>query len=353
MENNNTKSVPKKRLEYIDAMRGFTMILVVVSHIYLYCMKSDITTPQNLNFYLIQCRMPLFFLVSGFVFYKCMEWKLQDILSFFKKKIMVQLVSPMIFLCLYAYMTHNNLVEALCDDYKLGYWFTFTLLEYYIIYVILYRICSCFNCSPRLFDVINIIVGILLTVFRFETLVDKLPFHTVASTLGILQISYYQFFVVGTIIKRNWTRVVSLLQNPKPIMIITGAYFIINIFAFEWADIQVVSKLISLLCSYLGVCIIFAFFYSNAEHFTAKKRVGRALQYVGRRTLDVYLLHFFLLPIGLNELFPMLTQNKYPIAEFLFCLCVAIIVLACSLVISRILRLSPLLAQSLFGTKLK
>lgn len=57
----------KERIEYIDTMRGFTMLLVVYSHVRLYGLyfdDSNIVSSFNSIFLLI--RMPLFFFISGF-----------------------------------------------------------------------------------------------------------------------------------------------------------------------------------------------------------------------------------------------------------------------------------------------
>lgn len=48
-----------KRIEYIDALRGFTMILVVLSHVAIFCVGAyDV---PNYHHYLQQLRMPMFF----------------------------------------------------------------------------------------------------------------------------------------------------------------------------------------------------------------------------------------------------------------------------------------------------
>ena len=55
----------KQRIEYIDAMRGFTMILVVYSHICHFCF-GDSLLGFNAVFFLF--RLPCFFFISGWLF---------------------------------------------------------------------------------------------------------------------------------------------------------------------------------------------------------------------------------------------------------------------------------------------
>ena len=79
--------------------------------------------------------------------------------------------------------------------------------------------------------------------------------------------------------------------------------------------------------------------------------VGGTLQYIGKRTLDVYLIHIFLLPYNL-EFISVFKEHPMPVIEATVSLIIAGIIIAFSLVISNIIRLSPLLAHWLFGAKL-
>ena len=55
----------ERRISYIDAMRGFTMILVVYSHICHFCL-GDSLIGYNRIFFLF--RLPCFFFISGWLF---------------------------------------------------------------------------------------------------------------------------------------------------------------------------------------------------------------------------------------------------------------------------------------------
>ena len=91
----NTSNTPTKRLEYIDAMRGLTMLLVVYSHImYFGYSISDFTEINSFNAFIGLFRMPLFFFVSGFVLYKASQiWNLKDSAIFIAKKFKVQIIT--------------------------------------------------------------------------------------------------------------------------------------------------------------------------------------------------------------------------------------------------------------------
>ena len=74
MENNAV--VKKPRLEWLDALRGFTMILVVANHVAGMGFGEEWKHSSAIPF-LILFRMPLFFFVSGFLSYKASQiWDL-------------------------------------------------------------------------------------------------------------------------------------------------------------------------------------------------------------------------------------------------------------------------------------
>ena len=57
------------RLQYIDALRGFTMILVVFAHVETYMLSIDPNTTFISSLF-ISFRMPLFFFISGYIAFK-------------------------------------------------------------------------------------------------------------------------------------------------------------------------------------------------------------------------------------------------------------------------------------------
>lgn len=127
-----------KRIEYVDAMRGFTMILVVLSHVASLDMGLY-GAPYITSYHAFfgEFRMPLFFFVSGFVLFKSgYNWNLTNSILFLRKKFSVQIISPFIFLLASIATRELTLSDSLIDPQKSGYWFTFTLFEYYLLYII-------------------------------------------------------------------------------------------------------------------------------------------------------------------------------------------------------------------------
>ena len=115
----------KQRIAYIDAMRGFTMILVVYSHVCNYCL-GDKWMGWNDVFFLF--RLPCFFFISGWLFEQVgRQWDRVSIMSTIQHKFMVQIVPTVIFLLLLA---PPPLFISKLGATKGGYWFTFALFEF-------------------------------------------------------------------------------------------------------------------------------------------------------------------------------------------------------------------------------
>ena len=101
----------------------------------------------------------------------------------------------------------------------------------------------------------------------------------------------------------------------------------------------------------LGITIVYKFFQKHQDSFTQEKTLGKHLQYIGRRTLDIYLLHYFLLP-DLKFMGEFMGSSSTVVGLFTSII-VSLMVIAVCLVISNAIRLSPILAHYLFGAKTK
>lgn len=107
---------------------------VAVSYFGLGFDSSDTFNLQQYVF--VPLRMPLFFFVSGFLMYKAaFQWNYSNTAQFLKKKVLVQVISPLIFMVAMSLIKGSDIVSALYDPRKGGYWFTFALFEYFLIYI--------------------------------------------------------------------------------------------------------------------------------------------------------------------------------------------------------------------------
>lgn len=332
----------KQRIEYIDAMRGFTMILVVYSHICHFCL-GDSLLGFNATFFLF--RLPCFFFISGWLFEPVSRRPFRQIAH---KKFMVQIVPTFIFLLLLAPPPEFfHQLGAL----KGGYWFTFVLFEFFMIYMLSVR--CCWRWSWLVALVVS--VGSFCFASHQHYLRLTAPNGGVLSILldmaGFLSIGvwrYYLFFYIGTLVRRHFDAFVRMTNKPLVVILLIAVFFAIASTSHPASD--VLEYLRFNLGGVFGMLMVFVLFRHSAI-WLQRLRLSKPLQYVGTRTLDIYLLHYFFLP---RFLMPyaggLLAFDSQPL-EFLVILGIALVILSLTLLASYVIRLSPFLAHYLFGVK--
>lgn len=359
----NNAQLPKKRIEYIDALRGMTMILVVFSHVEL--TTFGFTTPTFINSLFMSFRMPLFFFVSGFIAYKAsIQWDLQTWFNMTKKKFFIQLIPTLIFgiIYTYAYM-HTDITDFVTNNSKLGYWFTIALLE---IFIILYTTNLClYSNNPqihrrRMLIALTVISGCL---FIIRILLKAHPtLNEVGNVLTLHHtFNYFQYFAFGYICSMYKDVFNKMLENKitsASIIILYAILFYIKIFHITplLSDTLNIYKMfdivIEVVIGYFGLLIVYNTFKTYQDSFTSEKRAGKILQFIGKRTLDIYLLHYFLLP-HLLQVGKIVQNSTNTTLEITIGVIISLIVIALCLIISSILRTSPVLTKWLFGVKQK
>lgn len=358
----NTPTIPqKKRLEWLDAMRGFTMILVVSVHVssYTYEIPLKLSSVQDL---ITLFRMPMFFFVSGFLAYKSsIQWDGKTLGSSLLKKVRVQLIPTLVFLFVYEVYKHHDYIDNFIRSFDLprknGYWFTWVLLlmfiAYYLFAFLEQKLQNSFK--QKFMTWLPITVFFILSLCLYETVFMPKQFtypkeQWADTTSFNLFAEFFCFFVLGNICRRFWKQAEKLFDSSWffPLLIVlvivcTFDFCYWHNLKFEWRNLPRTIDIIAL----LGIVLLT---FRHYEHtFSKETRIGRALQYIGTRTLDIYLIHYFFLPTipCVGEFFTYHRPNIVP--ELVVTMGTALIVIAFSCVTSAVLRTSPFLKKYLFG----
>ena len=160
-----------KRIEYIDALRGFTMLLVVTGHIYSMCFMHELFNEYNMSYnnFFELFLMPLFFFISGFVFYKSdRTWNYITIKDLFINKVRILLLSALVFFLLFCSLYQIEIFHSFIDVHKSGYWFTYVLFIFFILYTgidITIGLLGRKTAFSNLTIIISVIIGLLLYYF--------------------------------------------------------------------------------------------------------------------------------------------------------------------------------------------
>ena len=349
---------PTKRLSWLDALRGFTMILVVAYHVAQVSFHETEKTSAALPF-LVLMRMPLFFFVSGFLAYKAsFTWTIPNALKLTWKKLKVQVIPALVFMGLFVVFKMkgdiaDNFMRLLASPTKGGYWFTWVLLQMFIIYYV----CCYFgkSLSPR--KGVLLFAGWAASVFAYETLYlpKVFTYHedTFFAYSSLVQtIRYMQFFLLGNIVRRYWHQAERLFDTSWffPLVVTLAVVCCADIFQLHtlkkvWVNLPRTTAMYALLL------IVVMFFRHYQAWFEEGKRTGRFLSFIGTRTLDIYLLHFLLLP-KMPQVGAWLNANQPNfLLSIVLSVSVALVVIAFCLLASQLLRVSPFLQLYLFGKR--
>lgn len=344
-----------ERIGYIDAMRGFTMILVVYSHICSMCF-GDAWMGWNDVFFLF--RLPCFFFISGWLFeHVGRQWDTITIKQTIRHKFMVQIVPTVIFLLILA---PPPLFFSRLGATKGGYWFTFLLFIFFVLHIFLCWITK--KMPARKQEVVMLLIAILIMVasclYEANYLRHFSQMGWGTSLMGFLSFRlwrFYLFFYLGTLVKRHF---VAFIQWTNKLWLM--ALIVIGFVAIAvrpHSDDAITQYFIFSIGGILGMTLVFTLFrclytspllspYSSIFHHPSS-----ILKFVGTRTLDIYLLHYFFLPRFLLSYADKLHAYDSKLIEFLVAMLLALVVVAICLLVSYIIRLSPFLGHYLFGAK--
>ena len=120
--------------------------------------------------------------------------------------------------------------------------------------------------------------------------------------------------------------------------------------ALKWHVLRMQWAIIPLtLAKFLLLTIVFMYFRHYQQYFTKLTFMGSTLQYIGRRTLDIYLIHFLFMP-DLPHIGEFFNAHSHNFAiDTTLSIIIGLLIIGFSIVTSNILRISPFLKKWLFG----
>ena len=308
------------------------MLLVVSWHVAYY---SDIKIFPYSNFFIL-FRMPLFFFISGFILSKKYIWNLSNSIKFLSKKFLVQIIPSAIFLSIYMFVFSINTIDGARLN---GYWFAIALFEYFLIYVLF----NLFIKNEIICNTTLLIsaIFIYLTCYGSRHLLNPFIYKYV-----VINLEFFVFFIIGTITKKHFEKVKFIFDNNIIMAFVIAFMLIGSIFFLKGYFARFETRLA---LSILGIFSTFYFFMKN-DNYMDKNRIGKALRFIGRRTLDIYLLHYFFVHNSISWIKNTGIESSTLI--FMISIATSLIIIGICLLISNSLRSNVLLGKILFGAKL-
>lgn len=329
-----------KRIGYIDALRGVTMILVVFSHLY-------IPNHSVINQLFINFRMPLFFFISGLISMRVEQsWDGEALRRRLGSKARTLLLPIMFFGLLYTAVRGLSLEDFLINKHKLGFWFTLVLFEMLgIYYAVRHAV------AHRGWRLSRAVTLMLVTATAVSFLWSERWMSAALPSLLSLSclLRYLPFFAFGLFAGYHRRAFDALIDRTD---VYVGAVALFG--ALSWANIRWNGGIDVILClavGLAGIVMMYGMFRRLGHYFEDNTHVGRCLQYVGRHTLEVYVLHYFLL-IGFGaSLYPYVATSTFPLSPVVVGLPLATAIAVASLGLGRLLCCNKYIAYYALGKR--
>lgn len=344
-----TPPISGARLREFDALRGFSMFLVVFTHVFI---GFDLTGSKTvLNAILGFVRMPLFFFVSGFFAYRAVAiWNKSLLKRVLQQKFKAQIFCTVVFFALLSYTRNVDIFRWIHTGFG-GYWFTIVLFQMFLIYVSGIILSKLVRRDVTLPFMIIITVG-LLSTFYFH-LFDHIHLWTVLNCSNLCQ--FLQFFVLGLLCRKYKNTFLRFISDNKAKAILIAGFTVLTCASFNPAVLShdAINKILGIfILPYFGLLLLISLFHSSKDFFDKSGTVQNTLCLIGRRTLDIYMLHYFFLP-SIPSLHDFLAPNNMIIMQIGIGLLIASMIISVCLLLSTCLRSSSITAEWLFGVKRK
>jgi fucose 4-O-acetylase-like acetyltransferase len=278
----------RKRLEYIDLLKGIAILLVVVGHFIQY---NTYSAQSNFIYKTIYSfHMELFMFLSGYIAFKTTNIiNLDDGLKFLKKKA-VSLLLPYITWGIFYNVLHspsypldfkNILVKIFIHpgDGTLWFlWFLFFLMFFYVCFVFLNKIFNKNDHWSISFAFITIIFVILL-IIKSYSIISYIPQFT----------HHYIFFFSG-IIFSSYNSLKIFLFKQSSIILSVLFFLIVSVFPLRFFP----DKLVGIFLSFAAIHIVY-YFVTISEW---EIRIKSNLMLFGRNSLVIYATHYIFIDWG-------------------------------------------------------
>lgn len=283
-----------QRIEWIDALKGFAILIVVVGHCSADCLASN-TFPSYTNIIKIindgiySFHMPLFFTISGYVFYLSRSYEKYK-LKVLDFTIIYVVWSFLMWLSKFVMGNRINNPVTIESLFKIiyqpimVYWYLYVLIVFYLLFSV-FKIISINKSKVIAFAM----MAILVRHFNFD--------------IGIMNAVLYHmyFWVLGGYIASS--DFLSKLSASKIVLCLVICFGNIVLYFQHCAFFSIVSILKSIILATAASILLFTVFSRNI--YGAK----RLLNLFGKNVLAIYVVHCFI-TAGLRVVFKLVHLNN-------------------------------------------
>lgn len=335
----------KGRLAYLDALRGLAIFLVVYCHV----ASISLGIPEGIgstNDTVSLLHLPLFFFLSGFLMFREDRFqKLKPSWKYLVRKAGELVIPALFFVTLFALWMHRSAESILFSQFKGGYWFTFFLFLFILLYALFSLALKRFDARIRatVIMILGVCVGFAPTIT--DIVFPQWTETPLSQLLAYQNFKYFLFYAFGAWIRSRFEAFTSWAEGRNGKLVLVA----VPIFSFVLLHFRIphVHFLVEWILSISSVLLLTNVFY-GLDDMIGKCKAGRAIAFIGRRSLDIYFLHFFFLP-QLHSLGAFFSEGGRIVLEFSTISVLVLIIICICLAVSWLIRRSDILARLLFG----
>ena len=335
-------------IEYLDAIRGFAIILVVIGHaiawsytdwheicLYVSSQPSNYKIGGMVWQIIYSFHMALFFVVSGFLSGNSIVTK-QSIISKVQNKV-IRLLIP--------YFATGYLIYFVRGNW--GYWFLLALFIVSILWLFMSLLLNRINHHNSIW--IDIVV-MGMFYFLLRLLAFYIPVTGIVLNSNVLK--YFVPFCFGVLMKRH-QGLAKMVQSPYTFTVCLILFVLlfstryITDYPILYKTIEKVNFFTSVL-AILACVVVFHMFIEGVP-----QKYEKCLAYLGRNSLPIYILHI-LFVIQIHEVGCFILQQNAVTSitlQIVYSLIISAIAISLSLFTYRVLRHSALIRLLMFGEK--
>lgn len=332
-----------ERVGYIDAIRGFAILVVVLGHI-LNIGTGNYDENELLHRIIYAFHMPLFFFISGIVSYKKTEvWTGMYFMKFVKRKSLVLIVPTFVFFVLAMAIEHKNISEAFIEGGVGRYWFGQALFQMLLVYGLISWISN--RISTYLLMPLLIICCLSRAICLF---VDEEPLLYRVFVSREFFMNFY-FFVFGLMARKYHGTFTKMIESSNirgwALVIFMG--FLVLVYQ-EWMPSFAIKLSNQLFLRISGVLLIYCLFYHSQKYLEQKNFISNSLKFIGKRTFDIYLIHYFFIP-DLSGIWRYIGESDMLLFQLMVSMFLMITTVFCSILLGEIVRRSGRVAKWILG----
>ncbi len=338
----------KKHSLPLDVLKGLTIAFVVISHSFYFGFENACFSAWRPI--LLSIDMPIFVLLAGFFSASEIQFTVQGILAYWKKKA-IQLLLPLLLLpFLYAMVKGLTWDTLLRDPFHGGYWFTWVLFEMFLLFFLVRLLAQTL---PEKFRSYGELAFALISIVFVRELNPhwRLADPDTYAMFSWIKMDYlYHCFVLGYFFRR-FPRFGDFFKKDS-VWATTALLYFFQMYQLMQGSGFSYNNNESMLASLLGILTAWGIVHRLVIE---QNRTNKFLAYLGRESRSLYFVHFFFLfsipSVGdyLRELHARV-DNLFAV-EVLFSVLYASWVIALSLIVIRILRKNTWLELLCFGKK--